>query len=495
MDIRLDRENPTPIHLQIAHGIREQILKGMIPVGGRLPPSRKLAQRLSVNRSTVIQAYNKLWAEGLIEAKVGMGTVVRPVEAPREATVGPPTWGFAVTRDHGTLESEVHELVRLFDREDLISLAAGLPGPDLYPIDEAKTIASDVLAREGRALLQWCTVEGYAPLRRLLADRFDTVSPADVMVLSGSTQGLYLLAQTMIEPGDFVIVQSPTYLGALQAFRTAGARLIGIPTDTNGMDLEMLASVLSRTRPKFMYILPTFQNPTGTTMTLEARRSLLELAYQYRVPIIEDDPYSLLRYEGENLPALKSLDTHEYVIYLSTFSKILFPGLRVGWLAAPRRVIDSLAPAKHMLDLFTDSLAQAIVHRFLQGGLLEKHLDRARREYRRRRDAMDDALRRHCPKLAFVKPQGGYFVWCTLPRGVAARELLRGALERRVSFLTGEIFFPDGRGQDQLRLSFTSQKEDAIEEGIRRIGVALRRLKREGTQRPAEKELAIKPIV
>jgi DNA-binding transcriptional MocR family regulator len=333
-------------------------------------------------------------------------------------------------------------------------------------------------------------------LRRLLGERLGVPS-GEILILSGSQQGLYLLAKALITPGDFVIVETPTYLGALQVFRAARARLIGIPLDEEGMDLQMLESVLARTQPKFAYTLPTFQNPSGATMSLERRRRLLELAYRYRVPIVEDDPYSLLRYEGETLPALKALDTHGYVIYLSTFSKILFPGLRVGWLAAPPRVTDRLAPMKQLMDLFSNGPAQAVIYEFCRRGLLERHLERVREEYRRRRAAMVVALERYCPKLEFNEPQGGYFIWCRLPRGIAARQLLREALRERVSFLTGEIFYPDGRGQEQLRLTFTSQPPAALEEGVKRLGAALRNLMRRAAKAAEAKEAekAVKPIV
>ncbi|MFQ6116946.1 MAG: PLP-dependent aminotransferase family protein, partial [Candidatus Bipolaricaulia bacterium] len=346
---------------------------------------------------------------------------------------------------------------------------------------------------EGDMLLRWCAIEGYLPLRRLLAAQMG-LSPSEILITTGSQQGLYLLARALLAPGDFVVVEAPTYLGALQVFRAAGARLIGVPVDEEGMDLRMLENVLSRTPPKFIYTLPTFQNPAGATLGLKRRRRLLELAYRYRVPIVEDDPYSLLRYEGEALPPLKTLDTHGYVIYLSTFSKVLFPGLRVGWLAAPQRVIEHLSRMKQMIDIFTNSLAQAVIYQFRRRGLLEGHLELVRKEYRRRLDAMVEALKSHCPKIEFAVPEGGYFIWCRLERGVTARELLREALRERVSFLTGELFYPDGRGQEEIRLTFTSQPPDVIAEGIRRLGRAMRRLKREAVEEATE-GTSVRPIV
>jgi len=493
MELKLDRKSPTPLHLQIAQRLRELILKGTIPEGGRLPPTRRLARELGVNRSTVVQAYNRLWAEGLIEGHVGRGTVVRRAAGAEEAPVSPLPWRMLLTAQAEAVDLEIQEMMRLFAREDLISLAAGLPAPELYPLEQATEIANQVLAREGDMLLRWCAIEGYPPLRRLLAEQMG-LSPSEILITTGSQQGLYLLARALLAPGDFVVVEAPTYLGALQVFRAAGARLIGVPLDGGGMDVEMLENMLARTPPKLIYTLPTFQNPAGATMGLKRRRRLLELAYRYRVPLIEDDPYSLLRYEGEALPPLKTLDTHGYVIYLSTFSKVLFPGLRVGWLAAPQRVIEHLSQMKQMIDMFTNSLAQAVVYQFCQRGFLESHLERVREEYRQRRDIMVEALRHHCPKVEFAEPEGGYFIWCRLERGLTARELLREALRERVSFLTGELFYPDGRGGEEIRLTFTSQPPDAIAEGIKRLGRALRRLKREAVEEATE-ETSVKPIV
>jgi len=491
MDLKVDRKSPTPLHLQIAHHLRELILKGVIPAGGQLPPTRKFARELGVNRSTVVQAYHKLWSEGLIEGHVGRGTTVRH-NPEAEAPVSPLPWEMLLAPQPEAVELEIRELMRLFSREDLISLAAGLPSPDLYPLEEVAEIAGEVLADEGTTLLQRCAVEGYLPLRRLLAERMG-LSPRETLILSGSQQGLYLLAQALITPGDFVVVEAPTYLGALQVFRAAGARLIGVPVDEHGMDMTMLENVLARTQPKFIYTLPTFQNPAGITMVTERRQRLLDLAYRYRTPVIEDDPYSLLRYEGEALPPLANLDTHGYVIYLSTFSKILFPGLRIGWLAAPQRVVEHLATLKRMIDLFTNAPAQAVIAEFCRRGLLERHLEGVRDEYRQRRDTMVGALKDHCPKIEFAVPEGGYFIWCRLPRGIAARELLREAFRERVSFLTGELFYPDGRGQEEIRLTFTHQPPATITEGIRRLGQALRRLKRNRVEKA--EEALLKPIV
>ena len=496
MNLKLDRKSSTPLHLQIAQQIRQRILRGELAEGSRLPPTRKLAEILGVNRSTVVQAYNKLWAEGWIESHVGRGTVVRRAEAAAEFPVSSLSWETLWTARSEAVEAGVRELMKLFAREDGISFAAGLPAPEHYPLEELTELSHEVLTEEGRRLLERCAVEGHPGLREWIAERLaGGISPNEVLILSGSQQGLYLLTQALLEPGDTLIVEAPTYMGALSAFRAAGARLIGIPVDEAGMDLDILERVLARTRPKFIYTLPTFQNPSGTTLSLERRRKLLGLAYRHHVPIVEDDPYSLLRYEGEALPSLKALDAHGYVIHLSTFSKILFPGLRVGWLAAPKRVIERLAPLKRVMDLFTNAPAQAVLSEFGRRGLLERHLEGIREEYRRKRDAMAQALKRHCPKLRFGLPEGGFYIWSRLPRGISGRALLREAAREGVTFLPGEFFFADGQGQEWVRLTFVSQPPEAIEEGIRRLGKALRRLARKPLEELTEETAVTRPMV
>ncbi len=494
MEIRLKKGSRNPLHLQIAEQVREGILKGAIPEGGRLPPSRRLARALGVNRSTVVQAYNQLWSEGLVEGHVGRGTVVRGATRPARKRIGPPSWDLLLSSRPEALEREVQDLVRLFARENVISLAAGLPPQEFYPVDALREAAGEILAGEKRGLLQWCPVEGALPFRRHLAERVGGSSPSEIMVLTGSTQGIYLLTDIFVEPGDAVVVQSPTYLGALQIFRGAGARVVGVPSEEGGMDLDLLEGVLSRTRPKFLYVIPTFQNPAGGTMTLDERKALLELAYRFRVPVVEDDPYSPLRYEGEPVPSLKALDTQDHVIYLSSFSKMLIPGLRIGWLAAPRRVVERLAAAKHLADLFTDSLSQTVVDHFCRSGLLEEHLKRVRAVYAERREKMIGALRRYAPGIRFVKPEGGFFIWGRLPAGVGARPLLRQALSRGVSFVTGDIFYPDERGRDRIRINFATQPPELAEEGIKRLGRALRAEQKSGAKEK-EEEIALKPIV
>ena len=277
-----------------------------------------------------------------------------------------------------------------------------------------------------------------------------------------------------------MVVEEPTFFCALQVFRATGAKVVPVPVDAHGMRVDILDSLLARYRPKLIYTLPTFQNPSGAIMSLDRRRQLLELAYRYQVPILEDDPYSELRLEGEALPSLKSLDRHGHVIYLSTFSKMLFPGLRIGWLAAARPVVRQFALAKQLTDIHSNNLAQWQIDGFLRRGLLESHLARTRDEYRHRRDVMLDCLDQLAPaSLTWNRPKGGIYLWCGLPPGVASSRLMAAAARQKVAFVPGEAFHASGGGQDYIRLNFSLPSPERIQDGIARDDGAAHRDRRE----------------
>jgi 2-aminoadipate transaminase len=392
-------------------------------------------------------------------------------------------------RTQNMRSSLVRELLKLTTEPDVISFAGGLPGADLFPVNEFLAASERVLEDHGSDALQYSTTEGEGPLRELIA-RHTTrygigVGRDNVLITSGSQQALDLIGKLFLNPGDHVLIERPTYLGALQAWNSYQAEYLPVPMDDDGMRIDELDAAL-RGGPKFIYALPNFQNPTGSTLSLERRRRLIRLADQYGVPILEDDPYGQLRYEGEHLPSLVALDA-EYrgltnagysgnVLYLSTFSKTLAPGLRLGWIIGPPDVIERLAQAKQGVDLHTSTFVQLLCYEVARSGFLDRHVRRLRSAYLVRRDAMLRAMT-ECfpPGVRWARPKGGLFIWATLPESVDTSDLLRHSLEEKVAFVPGESFFVDGSGRNTMRLNFTNASVERIEEGIARLGRVLRR--------------------
>lgn len=499
--LHLERSNGVPLYRQICQGLREAILSGELAEGTRLPTERALARELNVNRTTVMNAYNELASEGLIEGHVGRGTLVRrnyntQYEEPFERDQ--PSWLFGLaTGEDAMLGPDARvlsELASMGERKEVISFAAGTPATDLLPTELLRSVINEDLLNDKQQALGYCPVEGLQSLRRAIAARMRArgiaVDFQHVLILSGSTQGLGLIGRFLLNPGDEVVVEVPSYLGAVQTFRALGARVIGVPMDNEGIRVDLLESILTRRRPRFIYTLPTFQNPTGVIMSPERRRRLLMLAKRYQLPILEDDSYSSL-YFGEKEPQpLKALDMQDNVLYLSTFSKILAPGLRVAWLVAPAPMIERLSLHKQVFDLNTNAFGQWLVSELLRKNMLDAHLATIRARYQHKRDIMLRAITKHWPVTVRVNtPQGGFHLWCRLPGDMRARTLLREAAHDQVAFVIGEPFHVDGGGQHYIRLSFSSPDEADIEEGIRRIGEAMKRILARRTQREERESL------
>ncbi len=503
--IQLDRSSDTPLYQQISDKIREAILSGQLAEGIRLPTERALASALQVNRTTVMNAYNQLAGDGLVEGHVGRGTLVKRSQfnyLDDNYDANGPSWLFGLpTTEREILGPDARMLSELASvGDDIISLAAGTPAIELLPAEMLNAIFAEGLVRARQSALGYCPVEGLLSLRRDIAmhmrNRGVAVDAQHILILSGSTQGIGLVGRFLLNPGDEVVVEVPTYLGAIQTFRALGARVIGVPTDSDGMRVDLLETILARHRPRLIYTLPTFQNPTGVVMSPERRRRLLLLARRYQTPILEDDPYSEVYFEGKQPQPLKSLDTHSQVIYLSTFSKILAPGLRVAWLAAPEPMIERLTLHKQIFDLNTNALGQWAVSEILQhDSLIDNHLAKLRHYYQNKRDLMLQAIRTHLRDAVRVNPPGGGFhLWCRLQGDVRARALLREATREHVAFVIGEPFHVDGGGQQHFRLGFAFPEEEKIEEGVRRIGVALRHLQARRLQREEHPPLHVEHI-
>jgi 2-aminoadipate transaminase len=386
--------------------------------------------------------------------------------------------------------SAIRELLKLTVQPDIISFAGGLPAPEVFPFAEVAEAAQRVLAEHGAEALQYGTTEGYTPLRQLLVRHMTRygieVTENNVLITSGSQQALDLVSRLLLNPGDHVLTEAPTFLGAIQAFTASQAEFLTVPIDDSGLRVDALEQQL-RAGPKFIYVLPNFQNPGGVTLSLERRRRLVELTSHYGVPILEDDPYGQLRYEGEHLPPLVQVDAechgcadseHAFrggVVYLGTLSKTLAPGLRIGWVVAPEEVIRKLVMIKQSADLHTSTFTQMIAYETARGGFLDAHVRQIRAVYGARRDTMLAALERHFPsEVRWTHPQGGLFLWVTLPSGLDSALLLKEALAQKVAFVPGGPFFPAGGGAGTMRLNFSYSRPEVIEEGIARLGEVLR---------------------
>ena len=645
MDIKINRESVIPIYTQIYNSIKAMILSGAMPAGYKLPPERKLAERLGVNRSTVLNAYRELKAIGLIESRIGQGTTVadfmcgepiaggivpmvggmngkmasgrttmaggmrNTISAEMQSMAGsrksmaqgrelmaksvydtftggrepmtegvydtftgskePLTEGVYGRRPDGRAatvavnkgipvnmghnsslsqsynsslsgstnsslsgspnsslsgylnnspmppmpwdqlfsesssrmqDTTVRDLLRLSGRKDMILFAAGVTVPGIDSLEALRRIQADVVKSHGHTAVQHMPADGFYPLResitKLMSDRGINASAAETMVLSGSQQGLDLAARAFIDPGDIVFVEEPTFFSAIHIFRAAGARIIGIPTDNNGMRTDVLSMLLKRFKPKLIYTIPDFQNPSGAVMSLDRRNEMLSLAYRNQIIILEDDPYGRLRYEGNDMPVLKAMDVHDNVLYLSTFSKLLFPGFRVGWISGPPQVLHRLTLLKQMADLHTSSLPQLIIDHFLREGLMKVHLEKANEENCKRRDIMhEELMAAGLEGLKWNKPEGGLYLWCSIPDSMPHSRLLSRALDNGVSFVPGKTFYPGNAAGNYIRLNFTYPAPDQIKEGVRRLARAYNDVMSEHRNYAAEMGTALGPIL
>ena len=482
MRIALDVQSSQPLFRQISAHFRASILAGNLRPGVRLPAVRGLAASLGVNRATVENAYAELVAEGLVVSRQGRGSYVLP-HNPGEARTSPrpgewPAWQHRLTyRGYDALSAYLPEVSR---RTDWIALDGGACDPRLFPLDEFRKMLGRVMRRDGVAAVEYGEIGGFLPLRetlaQVLASQGIQTGADNILITAGSQQALSLVAQLVVGPGDSVVVERPTYAGALDVFRARGAEIHTVGLDEDGLDPAELESILAARRPKLIYTIPNFHNPTGACLSGPRRRRLISLAGQYDVPILEDDYVGDIRYEGRVQPTLKSLDPDGRVIYVSTFSTMLIPGLRVGFVIADGPVHHYLVCSKRCHDLATSNLIQRALRDYVSVGRYHAHLQRSCTIYRRRRDALLAAMDRHLPsEMTWARPKGGLFVWAGLPQGVRASDLLPRACAQGVVFAPGGNFYLDpAGGEGCMRLNFASNTEDAIEDGIRRLGRALR---------------------
>ncbi|MBO8153743.1 PLP-dependent aminotransferase family protein [Thermovirga sp.] len=382
--------------------------------------------------------------------------------------------------------SPIREMLHMIRRPGMISFAGGMPDPDIFPVEQFKE-AADILDREGKDVLQYGTTEGYMPLKEFLAEWTTPkmgrkLSTDEILITTGSTQIVDLLSWVLIDKGDWVICEEPTFLGATLTMRNHGASFLTVPCDENGMKVDMLPSIIEKARNegkkvKFIYTIVNFHNPLGCDLSLERRKKLLEIAEKYNLVILEDDPYGYVRFDGEEIPSIFSMDTSGRVIFACSFSKILAPGTRVAWCAGNKELIRKMTIFKQGVDVCTSVVAQAMVYEYCRLGHLDSFLPKIVDHYRKKRDAMEEAFQKYLPKgeVKWLTPRGGFFYWLETPN-IKAKDLFEKAIEKKVAFVLGEPFFPNGGGEHNFRMCFTFASKEQTEEGISRLGQALKEL-------------------
>jgi 2-aminoadipate transaminase len=491
LPLHLQPESHVPLYVQLRDQLRALVATGELRSGDRIPASRELASHLGVHRTTVANAYAELESEGLIQGHVGRGTFI--CTAPVKQFTPPPR---SNGNGNGSLRWEAlfadergdEGLSRLMPvvPPGTINFTKASPGGETFPVEEFRRCCNAILRSDGRGVLQLGSTDGYEPLKRGLMEMFRdeglSVRSEQLLITDGCQQAIDLLCKAFLRPGDAVALENPAYPGAIAIF--AGARVrtlaVGVEADSArtghaGLDIEALETVLLQNRVKFIFVTPDFHNPTGTCLPVAQRRRLLEIAAHYQVPVIEDGIYGRLRLRGNAVPSLKSLDRSGNVIQIDSFSKIAFPGLRVGWCIGAESVIERLRLLKQTTDLHTDQLAQAAMAEFMRRGYLARYTAKMKKIYRSRLETMEQALAKHMPEgMAWSRPEGGLSVWVTLPTGVDAAELLIHLRERGVIFVPGRFFYFQHPQPNALRLSFAALDEKQIVRGIQSLAELLK---------------------
>jgi 2-aminoadipate transaminase len=512
LPVHLQPESHVPLYVQLRDQLRALVHAGDLRPGDRIPASRELATMLGVHRTTVANAYAELESEGLIQGHVGRGTFIRGNGNGLKITPPAP----AVLNGHNGIRWELlfadergdETLSRLTAAapEDALSFVMARPAAEFFPVDELVNCVNAVLRREAGDVLTLGPSDGYAPLKEALLEllRRDSIPAKDenLLITGGCQQSLDLISKAFVRPGDSVILENPTYPGAVTIFNSARARCLAVPVRTHaepgsalGVDVEALEATLAANRVKLIVLTPDFQNPTGTSMPLASRRKVLELAARHQVPIVEDHIYARLHAHDERIPSLKQLDRSNLVIHIDSFAKVAFPGLRVGWIVAPAAAIERLRVVKQATDLHTDQLAQSLFAEFLRRGLFAKHVAKMRKIYASRLFALDEALRKYMPAdTRWTRPKGGMCFWLELPPGFDASELLIHVKERGVLFAPGRYFYVQGPLPNTLRLGFAGLNEKQIARGVQTLAEQLKiemRKRERGVRRAERSRVAL----
>lgn len=476
----IDRESEEPIYKQLIRQVQMQIESGELPSGTRLPASRELAKMIDVSRISVVNAYAELRAEGYLSAHAGRGTFVARDNSPAAQTSTNNSHAPMTTENSNLPDQSLRDLMRLARRPGVINFSQGAPPQEFFPVQSLRDAINTVLDRDGARALSYEVVEGYAPLRTTVRDYVSGLGiltrPDNVLITGGAQQGIDLVVQALVSEGETIVTSNPTYIGMIDIARTRRIKIHAIPIDEHGIRLDYLENYLMENQPRLIYVMPSFQNPTGEVMPLHRRRQLLNLASEYNVPILEDSIYHEFRFEGESVPPLKALDQEDRVIHISAFTKMLLPGIRIGYVIAGGAQFERIVRVKQAADISTSSLNQRAIHLMIQRGVLAQQLERNNRELRRRRDAAIRAAEMYMPADSqWNTPEGGLYMWVTLPKGgPSAAELFIAAVQNQVAFAIGNIFYLNGGGAYCMRINYGLQAPELIEEGFRRLGRAWR---------------------
>jgi 2-aminoadipate transaminase len=495
LPLHLQPESHVPLYVQLRDQLRALVHSGELRSGDRIPASRELAVQLGVHRTTVANAYAELESEGLIQGHVGRGTFIS-APALKQFTPPPRTNGNGHSNGHGAIRWEAlfadergdEGLSRLMPSvpPGTVSFTKASPPDEEFPVEDFRRCCNAVLRGAGRRILEIGSTDGYEPLKRGLLDMLHdeglSVRNEQLLITNGCQQSIDLICKAFLRPGDAVALENPAYPGAIAIFSAARIRTLAVNVQADasrtghvGLDLDGLETVLQQNRVKLIFATPDFHNPTGTTLPVTQRRRLLEIGARYQVPIVEDSIYERLRYVGAAVPSLKSLDRTGDVIQIDSFSKIAFPGLRVGWCIGPESVIERLRLLKQSTDLHTDQLAQAAMAEFLKRGYLARYAAKMKKIYRAKLDTMLGALEKHMPEgTSWTRPEGGASVWLTLPAGFDSAELLIHVRERGVVFVPGRYFYFQHPQPNTLRLSFAALDRKEIVRGVQLLGDLLK---------------------
>lgn len=479
-EIHLDKNSHEHLYVQLSKKISQFIMDERIKENQKLPPIRQLANILSVNVSTIVNAYRLLEEQGRVYKKIGSGTFVSKIEKSDESD---------------SLKYAVDENIRLMDRgqiqikENMISFASAMPTTDLFPVEDFKKLINEVLDRDQGEVFGYQESQGYYPLRESLVQYSKEIGiqteVQNIQIISGAQQGIDVIAKAFIDYEDTIIVESPTYTGAIGTFKSRGAKIVSVPILKDGIDIEKLEESIKIHKPKFIYLMPNFQNPTGNSYSREKKIQVINLARKYNTFIVEDDYLSDLSFYSRDHTTLKSFDEEDLVIYVKSFSKIFMPGLRLGFLVLPKRILQKILAAKHTSDISTAGLNQRVFDLYLRKGIWKYHIEYMEKIYKERFDVMKECIDKYFKdkQIEYTLPYGGLNFWFSLPKGYDANQLYLEAAKKNILILPGSIFFTDQQESSFFRLCIASLHSKDIEEGIKGLSEIIEDFTRKDTKR------------